>query len=87
MIFGEIFSFLTGYQVKNYVARQTIVPKEDKEAESADRKNIILVLHQELGFTTTEAKRAADYAVSQMPLDASLEDKIKTALQFSGKNN
>jgi hypothetical protein len=86
MIFGEVFSFLTGYQVKNYIARQTIVPKEDKEADSNDRQNIILVLHQEFGFTKSEAKQAADYAVSQTPLNAELEEKIKTALQYTAKN-
>lgn len=85
-IFGEIFGFITGYQVKAYIARQSIISKAEKDGEHADHHNIILILNQQLGFSKREARKLADYAIENMP-DASIEDKVKGALQYHGSLN
>ena len=87
IIFGEIFAFLTSYMVKAYIKRETIQTAEDVEAENNDYKNIVLVLSNQMGYTKQQAKLAADYVMQTLPLKSSLEEKIKQALQFKGRNN
>jgi hypothetical protein len=86
-IFGEVFSFITGYQLRAYIDRQTIISKEDKAIVNNDYKNIILILNQQMGYTKKEAKELAEYAIENTPLESSIEDKIKQALQYQGRNN
>src|SRR4030042_6901088 len=68
VIFGEVFGFLTGYQLKAYIARRTILTDEQKSIETNDYKNIILVL-KEMGFKKEEQKELARFAVDESPLD------------------
>ena len=85
VIAGEIFTFLTSYGIKGFVVNKELVEKETKLVSDADYKNIILILKSEMGFTKTEAQKAADYAMKQLP-EAPLKDKIQTALQYLDKN-
>lgn len=87
-IFGEVFSFLTGYELRAYVSerRKAIITDEQKEVESNDYHNIILVL-KELGFKSTERKQMALYAVDNSPLDLPIEDKVKIALELQQGRN
>lgn len=85
-IFGEVFGFLTGYKVKAYVARQSIISKDDMDDEHADRQNIVLILNQQLGFSKRESRELAEYAIEHAP-NASIEDKVKSALQYKGSLN
>ncbi len=87
MIFGEIFSFFTGYQLKSYLTRESIMSAEEREVERNDYKNIQVILVQNLGFDKKEAKEAAAYVIENTPLEASIEDKIQTALKYCGRNN
>ena len=86
MVMGEVFSFMTSYQLKAYLARESVIAKEDKDLENNDKKNIIVVL-KEVGFTKKEASEAAEHAITQAPLEASLDDKVKLALSFIGRQN
>lgn len=81
IIASEIFSFITNYRIKSVIADKNIVAKEVKLGNDNDFKNIILVLHSEMGFTKKEAKTAAEFAMEQLP-DAPVQDKIKKALQY-----
>lgn len=85
-LFGELFSFLTGYKVKAFVVRQNIMPKEDMEIEKADHANIILILKQQMGYTAKEAKLRADHAIEETLAGDPLEDKILKAIQYHGRN-
>lgn len=81
IIASEIFSFITNYSIKSVIADNNIVSKEIKVGSDNDFKNIILVLHSEMGFTKKEAKTAAEFAMEQLP-DAPVQEKIKKALQY-----
>ena len=87
MIVGEVFSFFTGYGLKSYIERDTIVTKEFKEIEHDDEKNIIEVLTKQMEFTRKEAKEAARYAVENIPVEAPIEQKIKEALKYQDNLN
>ena len=81
LIASEILSFFTNYKIKSVISDNNIMPKEVKLASDNDFKNIILVLHSEMGFTKIEAKTAAEFAMEQLPT-APVQDKIKKALQY-----
>lgn len=85
-IFGELFGFVTGYKVKAYVTRNSIISADAKESDTAEYKNIILILHQQLGFPKRKARELADYAITEVP-DAPIEQKIEKALQYQGSLN
>lgn len=85
MFFGEIFSFFTGYQVRAFIERKSIISKESRTEEHNDYKNIIAVLRSS-GLGSHEAKSAADYAIAITDDDDSLDDKITKAFQYHGKN-
>lgn len=83
VIIGEVFSFITGYELKSFIEREKIVPRESKLSEYQDYKNITVLL-RDLGLTDFEAKKAARYAVMVCDPDDSLEDKINLAFQYHG---
>jgi len=85
MLFGEIFAFFTGYQVRNFIDKQKIVSKESITEEHNDYKNIVAVLKNS-GLDSHEAKSAANYAIAMTDEDDSLEDKITQAFLYHGKN-
>jgi hypothetical protein len=87
ILFGEIFGFITGYKLKAFVSKGKLDTKENLVSENNDYNNIKLILIKQMGFSKKEAIEATDYAVENVPLDASIEDKIKQALQYQGKNN
>lgn len=86
LLFGEVFAFATGYQVKAFVRHDRIAGKDECESENNDIKNIILVLHQQFGYSRKEAEAAAEYAVNETEMSAPLEDKIYKAAQYHGRN-
>jgi len=86
IIGGEVFSFASGYQIKSYICRDTIVDRETAITINVDFKNIVLVL-KELGFPAVEAKKAATYALAELPSDLSLDDRIKEAIKFLGSKD
>lgn len=86
MMFGEVFSFFTGYELKGFIEHKTLVSKESKVSEDNEYKNIVAVLKSS-GLSSGEAKSAANYALSMTDEDDSLEEKIKLAFQYQGKND
>ncbi len=87
MIVGEVFSFFTGYKLKSYIERDTIVTKTTKEIENNDEKNIIEVLTKQMEFTRKEAKEAAQYVSDNMPVEMPLNEKVKEALKYQDNLN
>lgn len=85
MIFGELFTFITNYQVRAYVSKDRIKDKADREVETNDTANIILILKNQMGYSKSEAREAAEYAIVECPINAPIEDKIQTALAYHGK--
>lgn len=81
LIGGEVFSFASGYQIKSYIGRDTIIEKDTAITLNVDFKNIVLVL-KELGYDGEERKQAAIYALEHSPANEPIEDKIKTALSY-----
>jgi hypothetical protein len=86
MVMGELFSFFTSYQLKAYLARESVIAKEDKDLEDNDKKNIVVVLKESMGLSRKEALEAAEYAVVSSPLESSMDEKVKLALQYHGRN-
>lgn len=86
IIFGEVFSFVSGYKVKSYIDNNSIIPKEQKLNDRSDYCNITLILNQELGLNKKEAELAAKHAVIELP-KAPLEDKLQAALQYHDRQN
>lgn len=85
MVGGEIFSFLSNYQIRSFIKDDTLIPKETQVNLSLDYKNIIVVL-KDLGFNTSSAKDAATYVVSELPANASFEDRVREAIKYLGDN-
>lgn len=79
---GEVFGFMSNYEIRSYISKGTIVPKEQQINLTLDYRNIIVVL-KSLGFQANEAKDAAQYVLSELP-DASQDDKIREAIKFLG---
>lgn len=86
MFFGEVFQFLSAYQIRSYIHNDTLVPKEQQINLTLDFKNIVVVLKQ-LGFPTSEAKEAATYVFSELPSDTSQNDRIREAIKFLGSKD
>ncbi len=86
MIFGEVFQFVSAYQVRSYLTKETLVEKQDMQVINIDFKNVCLVLKQ-MGYQAGEAKEAATYALAESTSKEPLEDKIKRALQYFGENS
>ena len=86
VIASEVFSFLSGYRIKSYIVRDSLMERDTKLAYDAEYKNIILILKSNYGFTKTESHEAIQYAIEEKP-DASIEDKIRVALQYLDSQN
>jgi hypothetical protein len=84
----NLFTWVTGYRVhtvqsvKEKVASKPTASKAT--IENPDRENLEEVL-KVMGFSYTEIKESSDYAIEQKP-DASLEDKVKCALEYINSN-
>lgn len=84
MVWGELFTFLTGYEVRAVIHRNTVVDKEERQNEKAEFNNIVVVLKDSYQLKATEAKEAAAYALNHANGDAPLEEKIRLAFQYHG---
>jgi len=83
MVWGELFTFLTGYEVRAVIHRNTVVDKEERQNEKAEFNNIVVVLKDNYQLKAKEAKEAATYALNNAG-DAPLEEKIRLAFQYHG---
>lgn len=82
MLFGEVFQFTSGYKIRSYLTKETLVPKEVAMTLNVDFKNITLLLREQMGYPATEAKEAAAYAIEETSADATIEEKVKAALKY-----
>lgn len=82
MIFGEVFSFVSNYKVRSYLYQNRIESAENMNVYNVDYKNLILVLNEQMGYSTVEAKKAASYAISELPVQSSFEDKVRESLKY-----
>lgn len=87
MVFGEAFSFISGYGVRAFIERErkTMITKESKTLEDNDSKNIIALL-KDMGFSYKEAKDRAGFAIAQTKVETPLEDKVEIALRYGQQN-
>jgi len=83
IIGGEIFAFLSNYQIRSYLDRggRTLVDKDAAYAYNEDYKNIVYILRG-LKYTKSEAQDAAVYAVRETLINQSIEDKVRVALNY-----
>jgi hypothetical protein len=90
VIWGEIFSWLTGYKIKNFIKVEnndgnklkevTMVKVDEVVDKKEERDNIIAVLVK-LEFKNKDAKEAANYAIQEKP-NSTTEEKVKCALNY-----
>lgn len=81
LLWGEVFSFVSNYQLKSYINRDKIVDRETAITYNVDYKNIVVVLRS-MDIGKEEAKEAAVYAIEQAPAEQPIEAKIKLALKY-----
>ncbi len=87
MLFGEVFQFASNYKIRSYLTKETLVPKEVAMTLNVDFKNITLLLREQMGYPAIEAKEAAAYAIEETESDATIEDKVKKALNYLDTEN
>jgi hypothetical protein len=83
LIGGAFFSFVSAYKISTYPLTREPSERDAKTVYNTDYKSIVLVL-KEQGFPATKAKEAANYAITQVPNELPLEEKIREALRFLG---
>jgi len=83
----DMFAWVTSYEIRAYIRHGTLTPKAEAINEHDDYKNLVHVLKRSLGLSKIDAEKAAEYAVMITPINASIEDKLQSALQYHGKSN
>jgi len=86
-LFGDMFAWASGYQIRAYIKHNALTPKTEAINEHNDYKNLVHILKRSLGLSKIDAEKAAEYAVMITPVNASIEDKLQSALQYHGKSN
>lgn len=82
MLFGEVFQFTSGYKIRSYLTKDTLIPKETAVTLNVDFKNLTLILREQLGYPASDAKEAAAYAIEETKADDTIEEKVKKALSY-----
>lgn len=78
---GDIFAFVSGYKIHSYIEDNYLIDKSKRITENIDFRNLQAVLNS-LGYTNKESKDGSLYAIKVCNLDASMEEKIKSALSY-----
>lgn len=78
---GELFSFISNYQLKSFIHKDTIIDKDTVITYNIDYKNVVVVLRT-LDYSKADASEAAKYAIQEVPIDQPIEAKVKKALNY-----
>lgn len=81
ILWSEVYSFLSAYEIRSFLVKDTIVDRDTNYSMTVDFKNVVLVL-RDMQFSKAEARDAAMFACEKTGVNEPIEAKIQKALYY-----